>query len=150
MTQKRKQTIRRIRCIQNKKTRRCIKSEINDETSSQCVFFKKTDRCRTLKQQDIVDFYNYKVNKSVKTYLTNKIIKQSGKNLRERAMSQADYLPMNKLQDDKTLKNYLLNEVLELAKHAALDEDSSKYISLKNVRRVIKDDEILNIVILNK
>jgi hypothetical protein len=141
---------RRTRCILNSKTRRCNKSDKHNETSDQCVFFRKTDRCRSLKKQDVVDFYNYKVNKSVKTYLVNSIIKKSGKNLLERASIEENYLPTNKLKDVKTLKDYLVNEVLELAQHDALDEDGSKYISLKNVKRVIKNDEVLNMVIFNK
>jgi len=138
----------KLHCVRNTKTRRCNKSDKNDATSNECVYFRKTRRCRSLKiQKNVVDFYNYKVNKSVKTYLTNAIIKKSGKILRERAEGQD--LPMDDLQDDKTLKDYLVNEVLELAHYDAFD-DESKVISLKNVKRVIQGDYTLNMVIFNK
>ena len=137
-------------CIRNQKTRRCNKSEKNDTTSNECVYFRQTMRCRTLKinTNNVVDFYDYKVNKPVKTYLTNAILKKSGKKLRERTEGQ--YLPMEKLPDDKSLKDYLVNDVLELAKYDALDRDESEVISLKNVKRVIQGDDTLNLVIFNK
>jgi hypothetical protein len=148
MVQKKTKTIKRY-CIRNTKTRRCNKSEKENATSNECVLFKQTMRCRNLKmQKDVVDFYNYKVNKSVKTYLTNAIIKKSGKKLRERTEGQ--YLPMKDLQDDKALKDYLVNEILEMSKHGERDENQSEVISLKMVKRVIQNDSALNMVIFNK
>ena len=59
-------------CIKNTTTRRCLRSFDRDETSASCKLFNRTGRCRSIKEESYVEYKDYMLKKSVKTFLNNK------------------------------------------------------------------------------
>jgi hypothetical protein len=135
----------KLYCVKKNGTRKCIKSETPDETSTECIRIRKTDRCKTKKVEIFVEYEGYQLKKSVIPYLKKNVMKKSAAQMRVNA--QQTYVPVGDYPNDADLKEYLVKEILELAKYAALDEDQSDVISLKNVKSVIERDHDLKTIL---
>ena len=135
----------KLYCVKKNGTRKCIKSERPDETSSQCIRDRRTDRCKTKKVEIFVEYMGHHVKKSVIPYLKRVVLKKSDAQLRTNA--QQTYLPVGEYPGEQQLKEYLIKEILELAKYAALDKDQADVIALKHVKMVIAEDHDLRTVL---
>ena len=135
------------KCIKNAKTRRCIKSEKINETSQECKFFNKTDRCRNNKDIDFISYHNVKMKKSVKSFIDKNILKKSAQKMRDIKNDNGLYIPLDDYSNDDDMKEYIIDEVLDLAKHYERDNNQSDVISLKTIKTVIKNDTDLKLIL---
>jgi len=132
-------------CVKNQKTRRCIRSEEQNETSATCQFSNKTQRCTNIK--DFVPYNGFKVVKSVPSFLNKKIIKPSLEKLKSIAKKDESYEVVAKYlfeKENKTeadIKHGIVEELLEMAENAAMDMDGNKVIAMKHIKHAIKEDE---------
>ncbi len=145
-------------CVKNPKTTRCVKSAEPDNTSSDCEFFNKTQRCRTLKNNvSFVTFKSHKMKKMVRSFLTKKIVDRTLDKIIESAEKDSDYednfqfLFEDKRKTPTEIKNAFLDELLELAEHAERDNEGKDIITMKSLKYVIKQNtgfRFLNSVLL--
>ena len=134
-------------CVKNPKTTRCVKSVEPNNTSGDCEFFNKTQRCRTLKNNvSFVTFKSHKMKKMVRSFLTKKIVDRSLDKIIESAEKDSDYevnfqfLFEDKRKTETEIKNAFLDELLELAEHAERDNEGGNIITMKSLKYVIKQN----------
>jgi hypothetical protein len=132
-------------CVQNQKTKRCIRSVEKNDSSQMCNFFNKSQRCRKSKNNvSFVTFKSYKMKKMVRSYLTKKIVDRPLDKIiasAEKTQSYEDTLQVlfeNKRKTPAEIKNNFLDEVLELASNEARDNEGSDIITMKSLKSMIK------------
>lgn len=136
-------------CIKNAKTKRCNKTANKNVRHSDCVYFKRTRRCRTVKviKNIIKDYYGYPIRKSAKDYLNRLIIKRPADKFRAISKEHGLGLSLEDYTDDIKLHDFLIDEILELAHNFAREREETTVISVKAIKWVIKNDEELKIVL---
>lgn len=132
-------------CVQNQKTKRCVRSVEKNDSSQMCNFFNKSQRCRKSKNNvSFVTFKSYKMKKMVRSYLTKKIVDRPLDKIiasAEKTQSYEDTLQMlfeNKRKTPAEIKNDFLDEVLDLASNEARDNEGSDIITMKSLKSMIK------------
>jgi hypothetical protein len=133
-------------CVKNNKTKRCVRSTESDVTSSSCQFFQRSQRCRSVKEEKYVEYRNYKVKPTVRTFLEKKIVNLSFAKLLENAKKDPDYedtfefLFEDKDKSPEEIKGEFVEEILDLGRHRARDYEGSEVLTMKTLRYVLKNN----------
>lgn len=131
----------RKKCVRSNKNR-CVLSEKENETSSSCKLFNRTQRCRALGvPSSFVMYQGYKLKKTAHTFLQKKISTVKLSKLIELAKRDPDYEfnLVHILEGNRPDKKRALElEVLELASNNARDTYDSDIITLKSIKNVLK------------
>ena len=132
-------------CIKNTTTHRCNKSVRKDATSGDCVLFRRTNRCRTVKiHKHVIDWYGFKLTKPVQVFLTKEILNTSSDSLCNDTPGLASLL--NDFPGDTLYKRYLVKDVLMQGQHVVLDNDEGTVITLSHIKRAMQTDYELAMV----
>lgn len=141
---KKSQKVAKRHCVKNVNTRRCVKSVSRNETSAECKFVNRTQRCTAVKTEPFVDYKGYKVSKGVKSYLEKKIENAPLKKIIDAASKDDDYedtlqfVLENKKKTEPQIKRELIDEILELAMNHARDSKDSEVIGTASLKHVFK------------
>ena len=131
-------------CVKKNTTRRCVKSFEKDATSASCKYFNKTQRCRSLNENEkFVEYQNFRVKKTAVSFLKKKLERSLPELIALAKREDPDYedslqfVLENPRKTPSQIKRDLELEILELAENSARDNEGSDIITLKAVKKAL-------------